>query len=84
MAPKLESEKQAVDQDHVQSLFAPKLFLPPGTFEELLRCSTELWEKNGCDPRFSQIGIAAAPAAYREEISWRAADDYSRLMRSIG
>ncbi len=72
VAPKLESEKQAVDQGHVQGLFASKLFLSPDSFEELLRSATELWESNGCDPRFIQIGMAAARAAYRGETSWAA------------
>ena len=69
---KLESEKQTVDQGHVQGLFAFQLFLPPETFEELLLSATESWETNGCDPRFIQIGMAAARAAYRGETSWTA------------
>jgi len=67
VALKLESEKQALDQGMIHGLFASKLFLPPDTFEELLRSSTELWEQNGCEPRLIQIGLAAARAAYRGE-----------------
>ena len=72
VAPKLESEKQAVDQGHDHGLFAFQLFLPAETFEELLLSATELWERNGCDPRFIQIGTAAARAAYGGENSWAA------------
>ena len=72
VALKLESEKQAVDQGHIQGLFAFQLFLPPETFEALLLSATELWERNDCDRRFIQIGMAAARAAYRGEASWTA------------
>jgi hypothetical protein len=67
VVPKLELEKQAVDQGHVQGLFASKLSLPPESFEELLRSATELWETNGCDHRFVEIGIAACA----RRLPWR-------------
>jgi len=65
--PRLESEKQAIDQGLVHGMFASRLFLPPETFEEMLRETAALWQNFGCDPRFIRLGIDAAHAAYRCE-----------------
>ncbi|HXU58386.1 MAG TPA: hypothetical protein VN710_06530 [Verrucomicrobiae bacterium] len=65
--PRLESEKQAIDQGLVHGMFASRLFLPPETFEEMLRETAALWQNLGCDPRFIRLGIDAARAAYRCE-----------------
>jgi len=65
--PRLESEKQAIDQGLVHGMFASRLFLPPETFEEMLRETAALWQNLGCDPRFIRLGIDTARAAYRCE-----------------
>jgi hypothetical protein len=65
--PMLESEKQAIDQGLVHGMFASRLFLPPDTFEEMLKETAALWQNLGCDTRFIRLGIDAARAAYRCE-----------------
>ena len=58
--PMLESAKQAIDQGLVHGMFASRLFLPPETFEEMLKETAALWQNLGCDPRFIRLGIDAA------------------------
>lgn len=65
--PMLESEKQAIDQGLVHGMFASRLFLPPETFEEMLKETAAQWQNLGCDPRFIQLGLEAARAAFRCE-----------------